>query len=463
MDSQARDTVAPAAIALKETFGRPGGTNHFADIKHAKAVMIVGANPASDTPVAMRWAFDACDRNGAKVICVDPRLTQTAARAHIHAQIRPGTDLALIAGIINYVLKEQKFTKPYVLQYTDASFVLDKGFFSPTDTEGVFSGLSGDKYDRSTWRYRLDAKGVPLSDETLSEPRTVLNVLKKHFQRYEPDIVCRITGVKLSAFEDMCKAFGETGSLGSSGVILFGRGVMQQAQSTQIIRALAILQLLLGNIGVPGGGLIPLYPEGNGQGAADFGLLWEFLPGYLALPSESDATLKDYVERCTPKTNDRTSFNKMKSYSNYTVSLLKAFYGNEATGGNDFCFTYLPRVEEGKDYSLSAIFEAINEGKIKGLVVFGENPALGPNGTFRRKALAKLEWLAVFDSFENETAAFWKAPKENLAGSKTEVYLFPATMLGEHSGTLTNSCNGFSGRRRRLFPFRQAEKTGSPF
>jgi formate dehydrogenase major subunit len=463
LDCQARDTVAPATIALKETFGRPGATNHFPDIKHAKAVMIVGANPGSDAPVAMRWVFDACDTSGAKVICVDPRLTQTAAKAHFHARIRPGTDLALIGGIINHVLKNKKFTNQYVLQYTDAAFLLDKDFCCASDTEGVFSGLVGDKYDRSTWRYKLDAKGVPVSDETLAEPRTVLNVLKKHFQRYEPDIVCRITGVKPSVFEDICKVFSETGSPGSSGAILFGRGVMQQAQSTQIIRALAILQLLLGNIGVPGGGLFPLYPEGNGQGAADFGLLWEFLPGYLAMPIESDAALNNYVERCTPKTSDRTSFNKMKSYNSYIVSLLKAFYGNEAVSGNDFHFDYLPRVEEGKDYSLSAIFEAIDEGKIKGLIVFGENPALGPNGTFRRRALAKLEWLAVFDSFENETAAFWKTPKENLAGSKTEVYLFPATMLGEHSGTLTNCCRWVQWQDRALVSIPEARKDGLAF
>jgi formate dehydrogenase major subunit len=463
LDCQARDTVAPATVALKETFGRPGATNHFADIKHAKAVMIVGANPASETPVAMRWVFDACDTSGAKVICVDPRLTQTAAKAHIHARIRPGTDLALIGGIINYVLKEQKFTNLYVLKYTDASFVLDKDFCTPADTGGVFSGLAADRYDRSTWHYRLDAKGVPLSDETLSEPRTVLNVLKKHFERYEPDIVCRITGLKTGTFEDICKVFSETGSTGSSGAILFGRGVMQQTQSTQVIRALAILQLLLGNIGVPGGGLFPLYPEGNGQGAADFGLLWEFLPGYLSVPSESDTTLKDYVERCTPKTNDVTSFNKMKSYNNYIVSLLKAFYGREAVSDNDFHFDFLPRPQEGKDYSCNAIFEAIEEGKIKGLVVFGENPALGPNGTFRRKALAKLEWLAVFDSFESETAAFWKAPEENLAGAKTEVYLFPATMLGEHSGTLTNSCRWVQWQDRALVSIPAARKDGLTF
>lgn len=462
MDCEARDTAAPATLALKETFGRPGGTNPFSDIKNAKAVLIVGANPASETPVAMRWAFDASDKNGAKIICVDPRLTQTAAKAHIHARIRPGTDLALIAGIIRYVLQEPKYTKHYVLQHTDASFVLDKDFCCASDIEGVFSGLDADKheYDRSSWRYKLDSKGVPVSDETLSEPRTVLNVLKKHFQRYEPDTVCRITGLRLSVLEDICKTFCETGSPGSSGVVLFGRGVMQQAQSTQIIRALAILQLLLGNIGVPGGGLIPLYPEGNAQGAADFGLLWEFLPGYLAVPKESDATLKDYIERCTPKTNDATSFNKMKYHNSYIVSLLKAFYGNEAASDNDFCFGYLPKVEEENDYSCNAIFEAIEEGKIKGLIVFGENPALGPNGVVRRKALSKLEWLAVVDSFENETASFWKAPRENLAGSKTEVFLFPATMVGEHSGSFTNCTRWVQWQERALVSIPAARKDG---
>ncbi|MFH1423261.1 MAG: molybdopterin-dependent oxidoreductase [Planctomycetota bacterium] len=460
IDGQIRDTVAPSTAALKKTFGRAGGTNHFSDIANSKLVMIIGANPAADAPVAMKWAFDASDKNGAKIICVDSRLTQTAAKANIHARIRPGTDLVLIAGIINKVLQNKAYTPPYVLQYTDASLVLDKDFYSAFDREGIFSGLIDDKYNRSTWRYRLNEKGLPVSDETMSEPRTVLNVLKKHFQRYEPDTVCRITGIRYKMFEEICKMFCEAGSQGNTASILFGRGVMQQTQSTQVIRALGILQLLLGNIGVPGGGLIPLYPEGNAQGAADFGLMYEYLPGYMEMPNESDSTLKDYLQRNTPKSNNPNSFNEMKNYKKYLVSLLKAFYGPNATAGNDFCFDYLPRVKTGKDYSIHAIFEAIEEGTIKGLVVFGENPALGPNGVFRRKALSKLEWLVVYDSFENETAAFWKSVREDIKDSKTDVYLFPATLLGEHRGTYTNSCRWIQWQDKGLVSIPQARKDG---
>lgn len=459
VDNESRDSAMAAIKAMRETFGRPGMTNTIPDIKNASHVLIVGANPGADQPVVMRWVFEAQDSlRSAKVIVVDPRVSRTATKATMHVRIRPGTDLALICGMINHVLTdpEKPWHEDYVLNHTDATFILDKGFSTPYDPpRGVFSGYDKESrtYNRKTWKYRLrppDKRGavLPRQDTDIQQPQTVLNVLRKHFSKYKPAHVCYICGITVPQFNELCKTYATTGRKGEAGVILFGRGVMSQATGAQTVRALAILQLLLGNIGVAGGGLVPLLPSVNSQGACDMGLLAEYLPGYLEVPLATDRNLKSYLKRVTPVWKDPKSRNRWKDYNIFMVNLLRAFFGEDANRGNDWGFGLLPKRNPGTDYTLGGMFEAMEDGKLKGLIVVGENPAVGPNGSARRKALSKLDWLVVYDIFESETSNFWKSYEGK--DSSTEVFLFPATTVAESSGSVTNMSRWVQWQRRPL-------------
>ena len=454
VDNEARDSSATAIKAMKATFGRPGMTNTLPDMRNASQVLIVGANPAADQPVAMRWVFEAQDRNAASIIVVDPRLSRTAAKATDHVKIRPGTDLALIGGMINYVLSDPKnpYHENYVIRNTDATFLLNRRFLSAQDLRGVFSGFDEESrtYDKSTWKYRLEPSGMPRQDINVEEPRTVLNVLKKHFERYKPALVCRICGITTAQLNEICSKFAETGGKSRAGVVLFGRGVMSSTLGAQTVRAIAILQMLLGNIGVPGGGMVPLLTSSNTQGACDMGLLAEYLPGYLEMPLAGENSLDAYLKRVTPVSLDPSSQNEWKDYKIFMINLLRAFFGETATADNDWNFSMLPKLDPVTDYTTAGMFEAMNEGEVKGLVVLGENPALGPNAAARRRAIGKLDWLVVGDIFESETAAFWKSP--DVPSSNTEVFVFPAPTVGERSGTVTNMSRWVQWQQRALSP-----------
>jgi formate dehydrogenase major subunit len=447
VDNEARDSYAPAIKAMRETFGRPGMTNTIPDIRHANQVLVVGANPAADHPVIMRWLYEAQDNKpealAAKIIVVDPRLSRTAAKATMHVRIRPGTDLALIGGMINYILSDpgKPYQERYMLRHTDATFILDKAFLSAQDKKGVFSGYNAEtrSYDKGTWKYRFlpeESGGAPRQDPLIQEPRAVLNVLRKHFERYRPTTVCRICGITTSQFNELCKTYASTHRKGESGVVLFGRGVMSQASGAQTVRAIAILQLLLGNIGVPGGGMVPLMTSSNTQGACDMGLLAEYLPGYLEMPIAQDKDFETYINRVTPFSMDVTSHNEWKNYKTYMINLLRAFFADAATKDNGWGYYLLPRLDPDTDYTTGGMFEAMDAGTLKGLIVLGENPAVGPNGSARRKAMSKLDWLVVHEIFESDTAAFWKSAEGK--GSGTEVFLFPAPTVAEITGSVTN-------------------------
>ncbi len=440
VDNEARDSCAPAIKAMRETFGRPGMTNTIPDIKNANQVLIVGANPAADQPVIMRWVFEAQDNSAANIVVVDPRVSRTAAKATVHVRIRPGTDLALIGGMINYILTDpdKPYNEDYVIRHTDATFLLDRGFLTAADRKGVFSGYDAQSrsYDKTTWKYRLNRDGSPRQDKQVLEPRAVLNVLRKHFGRYKPALVSRICGVTTSELNDLYKMYSTTSRKGEAGVILFGRGVMSQVTGTQTVRALAILQLLLGNIGIAGGGLVPLLTSSNTQGACDLGLLAEYLPGYLEMPLSTDRDFDTYLKRVTPVSPDPTSHNERKNHKVHMVNLLRAFFGKAAKKSNDWNFGMLPKLDPGVDYTTGGMFEAMAAGTLKGLIVLGENPAIGANGAARRKGMSKLDWLVVYDVFESDTAAFWKSQEGH--GCATEVFFFPAPTVAEVDGTLTN-------------------------
>jgi formate dehydrogenase major subunit len=431
---------------LAETFGRGAMTNHWNDIANADVIMSIGSNPAENHPAAFGHITEA-RKKGAKLISIDPRFTRTSARADIYCPMRSGTDIAFINGIIKYVLDDIEsnpgnYNMTYITKYTNAPILINPDFQGPAELDGLFSGYDSGKrsYDKSTWQYQFDDKGIPKRDETLKDPYCVFQIMKKHFARYTPDMVSTITGCTEDELLEVARTYSESGRPGKSGTIMYAMGTTQHTYGTQNIRAYGILQLLLANVGVTGGGINALRGESNVQGSTDHCLLSHILPGYLGIPVHTDVDLAAYLKRLTPTTSDPNSANWWSNYSKYIVSLLKAWYGDAATADNDFGFHWLPKVEAGKNYTHIALFEAMFAGTIKGLMCWGQNPAVGgPNANLERLALEKLDWLLVTDMWETETANFWHRPGANPADIKTEVFMLPALSSYEKEGSVTNS------------------------
>jgi formate dehydrogenase major subunit len=436
-------------------------TNHWIDIGNSDCILIIGSNAAENHPVSFKWVTQAREK-GATLICVDPRFTRTAAKADLYAGLRSGTDIAFVGGMIRYVLDHDLYHREYVAEYTNASFLIDPRYQGPAELNGLFSGYDPleRRYDKTTWGYQYDPAGLPKRDKTLTDPQCVFQLLKKHFARYDPETVCRITGTSRGQFEKICRVYGATGKPGKAGTILYAMGTTQHTNGTQNVRTYAILQLLLGNMGLAGGGINALRGENNVQGSTDSGLLYDLLPGYLKVPLQSDASLAAYLERVTPKTKDPLSANWWSNYPKYMVSLLKAWYGPAATENNDFGFHYLPKPSPA-NYSHIALFEAMAAGRIKGLFCWGQNPVVGgPNADLELEALKRLDWLAVADLWETETAGFWKAPGVDPAGIKTEVFLLPAAASFEKEGSVSNSGRWVQWRYQAVSPPGQAKSDG---
>ena len=447
-------------------------TNHWIDIRNADRIMIIGSNAAENHPISFKWVTKAIER-GAKLISVDPRFTRTSSKAHIYAQLRSGTDIAFINGMINYVLNDmddnpENYNMEYVREYTTASFLIDPGFKMPGDLDGVFSGYDSNKrkYDKSTWKYQLDEKGLPKKDKTLKSPNCVFQLLKKHVARYTPEQVCNITGTAKDVYAKVCKMFAESGKPGMAGTIMYAMGTTQHTYGTQNIRGYAILQLLLGNMGVAGGGINALRGESNVQGSTDHCILFHILPGYLKTPDEKDDSVDTYSKRYYEgKNKDSKSADWWSNARKYIVSLLKAWYGPKATKDNDFAFAYLPKREVGKDYSHISLFEAMYDGDIKGMICMGQNPAVGgPNCSKERKAMERLDWLVCADLWSTETANFWRRPVANDSAErvdpkqiKTEVFLLPAAGSVEKEGSITNSGRWSQWRYAAVRPPGQAK------
>ena len=442
-------------------------TNHWNDIANSDCMMAIGSNPAENHPAAFGHITEAKER-GAKLINVDPRFTRTSSKSDIYAPLRSGTDIAFIGGMIKYVLDDiesnrDNYNWTYITEYTNAPYLINPDFKGPADLEGLFSGYSGDsnetdnskrKYDKSTWQYQTDAQGIPVKDKTLQNENCVFQLMKEHFARYTPKKVNEICGTPEDTFLEICETYAATGKEGKAGTILYAMGTTQHTYGAQNIRSYCILQLLLGNLGVTGGGINAMRGESNVQGSTDHCLLFHILPGYLKVPIDADTSLEKYLERATPVTNDPNSANWWGYYiaageprnpwlgntSKYTVSLLKAWYGDAATAGNEFGFHYLPKIESGQNYSHISLFEAMDKGTIKGLMCWGQNPAVGgPNANLERSAMDKLDWLVVADMWHTETANFWKRPGVNPANIDTEVFLLPALNSFEKEGSITNS------------------------
>jgi formate dehydrogenase major subunit len=421
-------------------------TNHWNDIANADVMMAIGSNPAENHPAAFGHITEAKEK-GAKLISVDPRFTRTSAKADIYCSIRSGTDITFIDGMIKYVLDDMEnnpgnYNLTYISEYTNASFLINPGYKGPAELDGLFSGYDIDKrsYNKATWAYQNDADGVPLKDKTLKDPNCVFQIMKRHFARYTPEVVSKITGCPQDTFMLATQTYAASGAKGKSGTIMYAMGTTQHTYGTQNIRSYGILQLLLGNIGMAGGGVNAMRGESNVQGSTDYALLFHILPGYLGVPQSVDTSLAKYLERLTPVTNDPTSLNWWSNYPKYIVSLTKAWWGNAANAGNDFAFNNLPKIQSGKNYSHIALFEAMDAGNIKGLMVWGQNPAVGgPDANLERRAMDKLEWMAVADMWQTETANFWKRPGADPTKINTEVFLLPAVGSFEKEGSVTNS------------------------
>jgi len=417
-------------------------TNHWVDLKNADVVLVMGGNPAENHPISMKWIMRAKEQRGAKLVVIDPKFTRTASKADLYVPIRSGSDVVFLGGLIKYIIDNNLYFKDYVVNYTDASFLVDPNFKTPEDLDGVFSGYDEQKrsYDKSTWKFQLDENGVPKKDPTLQDPNCVFQLLKKHYLRYTIDTVSDITGAPKDKIEEAYKILASTGKPDRVMTECYAMGWTQHTIGVQNIRTFTIVQLLLGNIGMAGGGVNALRGESNVQGSTDYGLLFHILTGYNPTPVASDTDLKKYIEKYTPKTKEPRSVNWWSNRPKYIVSYLKAIYGDKATKDNDFCYSYLPKRDDGQDYSWLMIFDQMYKGKIKGFFSWGQNPACsGANSNKTRKALAKLDWLVTVNLWDNETASFWRGPGMDPKKIKTEVFFLPCASSVEKEGSISNS------------------------
>jgi formate dehydrogenase major subunit len=422
---------------LGTTFGRGGATTAPGDLVNSQAILIMGSNMAENHPVGFQWVIEARER-GAHVIHVDPRFSRTSAMATMWAPLRAGSDVLFLGGLINYVLERGKEFRDYVVPYTNASVILPDGVQDSEDLAGLFSGWDpkSGAYDPGAWSLAQS----PGTDPTLEDPRCVFQVLKRHFARYTPDMVEEFCGVPKERFLEIAEAYTSASGPEKTGAICYALGWTQHSTGVQIIRAAAILQLLLGNIGRPGGGVMALRGHASIQGSTDIPTLFDILPGYLAMPrfGADSATLAAHIGKYRDAAGGWSNFDK------YIVSLLKAYYGDAANAANDYGFGWLPRLTG--DHSHQGYWLDMMDGKVEGLFVMGQNPAVaGPNARLERKALAQLKWLVVRDMVEVETASFWYDSPEVERGELatdaigTEVFLLPAAGHAEKEGCFTNT------------------------
>lgn len=429
-------------------------TNHWIDVRNADVILVMGGNPAENHPISMKWIAKAKE-NGAKLIVVDPRFTRTAAKADIYAPLRSGTDIAFLGGMIHYILENKLYFKDYVANYTNASFLVNPEFKGPGELSGVFSGYNekARKYDKKTWAYQLDENGLPKKDLSLKDPHCVFQLLKKHYSRYAVDKVSSITGTPEEKLAEIYEVYASTGKPDRVGTELYAMGWTQHTVGTQNIRTMAIIQLLLGNMGMAGGGVNALRGESNVQGSTDHGILFHILPGYLATPRAGWVDLKTYIEKNTPKTKDPKSVNWWGNKGKYITSYLKAIYGSNATKDNDFAYAWMPKLDEGMNCSWLVLFDHMLKDKFEGFFAWGQNPACsGANAGKVRKALTRLKWMVNVNLFDNETGSFWKGPGMKPEEIQTEVFQLPAASSVEKEGSITNSGRLAQWRYRAIPP-----------
>jgi formate dehydrogenase major subunit len=464
-------------VGLGTSFGRGGSTTFMQDLQHADCIVIEGSNFAEAHPVGFQWVTEAKAR-GAMIIHVDPRFTRTSALADLHVPIRAGSDIAFLGGLINHVLSNDAYFREYVLAYTNAATLVNQAFRDTEDLDGLFSGFDHDAkhYANSSWQYRggdvspatgqrdagygrhvgregiaeaargeAHGSGGPaapadaLRDESLTDPFCVLQILKRHFARYTPEMVQRVCGIPPEMFQRVAQALVDNSGPDRTSNFVYAVGWTQHSDGSQFIRAASILQLLLGNIGRPGGGIQALRGHSSIQGSSDIPTLFNLLPGYIPMPhAHSNQSLDDFI------TADGALTGFWSQMRAYVVSLLKAYWGASATTDNDFRFNYLPRITGDHSHYETVLDQ--NRGNQKGYFLLGENPAVGSANTrLHRLGMAKLDWLVVRDFRLIESATWWRDGPEIETGELsaedigTEVFFFPAATHTEKSGSFTNT------------------------
>jgi formate dehydrogenase major subunit len=466
---------------LGASFGRGGATSFTQDLQQSDCIVIQGSNMAECHPVGFQWVMEAKAR-GARVIHVDPRFTRTSAVADMHVPLRAGSDIAFLGGIINYILSSEKYFREYVVAYTNASTILREDFVDVDDLDGVFSGYDPETgtYDTESWAYEgvegmaspgsrnppahgggeseesqssrgagheLGGHGAALEhgeaqhDKTLQNPRCVFQVLKRHYARYTPEMVADACGVPAEQFLQVCADVTANSGRERTTAWVYSVGWTHHTVAIQYIRGAAIIQLLLGNMGRPGGGILALRGHASIQGSTDIPTLFNLLPGYLPMPKAGEhESFGDYLE--TISSENQKGF--WANASDYAVSLLKAYWGDAATADNDWAFDYLPRLTG--DHGTYQTVMDMMEDKIDGYFLLGQNPAVGSaHGKLQRLAMARLKWLVVRDLNMIESATFWKDSPEIATGELqterigTEVFFFPAAAHVEKAGSFTQT------------------------
>jgi formate dehydrogenase major subunit len=415
-------------------------TNSWTDIKNTDLVIVMGGNAAEAHPCGFKWVTEAKANRGAKLIVVDPRFTRTASVADFYAPIRQGTDIAFLMGVINYCIQNDKVQWEYTKAYTNAPYIVKEGFGYQ---DGLFTGYDEAKrdYNRSTWEYELGDDGYVKSD--IDHPRSVWNLLKQHVSIYTPEMVERICGTPKDKFTKICAMIGECSSPTKTMTSMYALGWTQHSKGAQNIRGMAMLQLMLGNIGVRGGGMNALRGHSNIQGLTDVGLLSNALPGYLTLPTDREAGFDTYMASRGFKPLRPEQMSYWQNYKKFFVSFQKSMWGDTATKDNDFAYNWLPKLDV-PAYDVLRTFELMHEGKVNGYFCQGFNPLLAfPNRRKITSALSKLKWLVIMDPLETETSRFWENHGEHndvdTAKIQTEVIQLPSTCFAEDTGSLTNS------------------------
>jgi formate dehydrogenase major subunit len=417
-------------------------TNHWVDIKNADVILVMGGNAAEAHPCGFKWVTEAKAHRKARLIVVDPRFTRTASVADYYAPIRTGTDIVFLGGVINYLLTNDKIQHEYVRNYTDMPFIVREDF---AFNDGIYSGYNAEKHtypDKSSWDYERGDDGFVKVDPTLQHPRCVYNLMKQHYARYTPEMVERTCGTPKDKFLQVCELLGSTASPTRAGTILYALGWTQHSVGSQMIRTGAMVQLLLGNIGIAGGGMNALRGHSNIQGLTDLGLLSNLLTGYMTLPSESEQDYEAYVKKRAAQPLRPNQLSYWSHYPTFFVSLMKAWWGNAATAGNNWGYDYLPKLD--KSYDMLQVYELMSQGKMTGYLAQGFNPlAAAPNKAKMTEAFSRLKWLVIMDPLATETSEFWKNHGEfndvDASRIQTEVFRLPTTCFAEERGSLVNS------------------------
>jgi formate dehydrogenase major subunit len=438
-------------------------TNHWIDLRNADVILIMGSNAAENHPISFRWVMEAKARGG-KLIHVDPRYTKTSTKADVYAPLRSGSDIPFLGGMINYILQKDLIQKDYVRLYTNATFIVNKDFKMPGELDGVFSGYDPKtrKYDKAAWAFEVGADGVIKKDPTMQNPMCVYQLLKKHYSRYDLDTVSSVTGTPKADLLKVYELYASTGAPDKVGTSMYAMGWTQHTVGTQNIIAMSIIQQLLGNMGMAGGGINALRGESNVQGSTDYGLLFHILPSYLPVPAASKDSLEAYCKPYDPAGNkEPQSAFWPGNYSKYFVSYLKAIFGDAATPENEFAYHLLPKIDDGTNHSWLVMFDNMLKGKYKGFFAWGQNPACsGSNAGKVRKALGKLEWMVNVNLFDNETGSFWRGPGVKPAEVQTEVFMLPCAASVEKAGSISNSGRWAQWRYKAVNPPDQARGDG---